>query len=84
MIIISQVSELVSVYMAQSCPWSSKLIDKKLIQIVELSNFVTTLCFVDCKPFFAVMKIESVLVILDQSSKNYFLAESEDSSIILS
>ena len=83
MIIISQVSELVSVYMAQSCPWSSKLIDKKLIQIVELSNFVTTLCFVDCKPFFAViMKIESVLVILDQSSKNYFLAESEDSIIL--
>ena len=82
MIIISQVSELVSVYMAQSCPWSSKLIDKKLIQIVELSNFVTTLCFVDCKPFFAVLKIESVLVILDQSSKNYFLAESEDSIIL--
>ena len=82
MIIISQVSELVSVYMAQSCPWSSKLIAKKLIQIVELSNFVTTLCFVDCKPFFAVMKIESVLVILDQSSKNYFLAESEDSIIL--
>lgn len=82
MIIISQVSELVSVYMAQSRPWSSKLIDKKLIQIVELSNFVTTLCFVDCKPFFAVMKIESVLVILDQSSKNYFLAESEDSIIL--
>ena len=82
MIIISQVSELVSVYMAQSCPWSSKLIDKKLIQIVELSNFVTNLCFVDCKLFFAVMKIESVLVILDQSSKNYFLAESEDSIIL--
>lgn len=82
MIIISQVSELVSVYMAQSCPWSSKIIDKKLIQIVELSNFVTTLSFVDCKPFFAVVKIESVLVILDQSSKNYFLAESEDSIIL--